>query len=79
MEYLTLLNYLYAISFVQRKRIMEQSLGLGQNLKHFQRKLTLLHTVKTSEGHKESSAFFLSGNLTLLNRLFTLKHHHSAH
>ena len=64
MEYLTLLDYLYVISAPERKRIVHKAKDLATN------------TATKIAGER---AFFLSNHLTLLNRLFTLKHHTSIH
>lgn len=64
MEYLTLLDYLYVISAPERKRVQTKARQLALN---------------TSAKLTRETAFFLSGHLTLLNRLRSLKHQHPAH
>lgn len=64
MEYLTLLDYLYVITAPERKRVQAKAKQLALN---------------TSAKLTSETAFFLRGNLTLLNRLRSLKHHHPAH
>ena len=64
MEYLTLLDYLYVISAPERIRIADKLKGVASH--------SSLNTIK-------ERAFFLPNHLTLLNRLFTLKHHTSIH
>ncbi len=64
MEYLTLLDYLYVISAPERKRIADKAKGLA---------------VHTASKITRERAFFLPNHLTLLNKLFALKHHTSIH
>ena len=64
MEYLTLLDYLYVISAPERIRVVDKARQLA---------------VQTAAKLSRERAFFLSSHLTLLNRLHTLKHHHTAH
>ena len=64
MEYLTLLDYLYVITAPERKRITAKAKDVARQ------------TVSKMAGER---AFFLTNHLTLLNRLHTLKHHHTAH
>ena len=64
MEYLTLLDYLYVISAPERIRIADR-----------------IKVVASRSGLKTTKerAFFLPNHLTVLNRLFALKHHTSIH
>lgn len=64
MEYLTLLNYLYTITYTYRTDVIRKVSAVSKN--------------RTFPGLKQS-AFFLNSHLTLLNKLNALKHQHSAH
>ena len=64
MEYLTLLDYLYVISAPERKRIAGKAKDLAAH---------------TAARITRERALFLPNHLTLLNRLFALKHHTSIH